>query len=148
MGTYNKSVLRPTNRTKILSKKLFAFKENHDCITVNKEKGVIYLRYGKYDFSYGGYAGTQKAKKLSFSEKILILDTRYGLSPQFVVTENTINPGFSLETLNVNEVDKVKEKLDLAVEKHKSFKKMLDQLPKVPEGYLGWYEIEKIPINY
>ena len=66
--------------------------------------------------------------------------------PKYVVTESTINPGFRLDVININEIDKIKANIDLAVENHTKFKTMLDELPKVPSGYIGWYEINRIPL--
>ena len=42
--------------------------------------------------------------------------------------------------------DNIKHEIDLRVQQHQHFKKILDNFPNVPEGYTGWFEIEKIPL--
>jgi len=152
MSTYYRNRFKPADRTKIISKKLYAFKENlnlehsNNCIAVNKEKGILYLRVGLINF-YNFDNPRIDLKKLSFKNQIEVIDTRDGMYPKHVVTENTINPGFRLDVININEVDKIKERIDLAVENHTKFKTTIDELPKVPDGYTGWYEINKVPYN-
>lgn len=130
---------------KIFSRKLYAFALYDDhylkCMTINKEKGVVYLRTGYYEqFPENRDVDL---KSLSLEQRIPELDTRYGLCTDFVVTPTTINSDFRIDTIKISEVSKIKSKLDDLVIKHVQRVSMIETFPALPQGYTGWYELVK-----
>lgn len=126
--------LRPTNRTKLLTRKLFAFKWNQECVTISKEKGKIILRHGTYRFLPLSFF-IKGFDSMPLAQKVLLLDTRYGLSTVEKITLDKISIDSDLTELKVAEVDEVKKQFDDLVKKHIDYLKIINNFPKVPKDY-------------